>query len=194
MTGYWPAARAGTAEHAHTGRACPVGNAHEDAAGRIVLDAVRYSAAAFNAMWRMVSRTANPAAAAAVAGPGAAGGRTVPAAVSYFNLRQDLSAGTGPRQRRRRSRLLTARRRSTVTACISLLRRLLPNLVTDGFCQARLRVYMNHAVDRSGCLAATGGLDRFRESQILLRRVRGRTLTFPAAYRLSATQCRYRTR
>jgi len=49
-----------------------VGNAHEDAAGRIVLDAVRYSAAAFNAMWRMVSRTANPAAAAAVAGPGSA--------------------------------------------------------------------------------------------------------------------------
>ena len=49
-----------------------VGNAHEDAAGRIVLDAVRYSAAAFTAMWRMVSRTANPAAATAVAGPGSA--------------------------------------------------------------------------------------------------------------------------
>ncbi len=45
-----------------------VANAYEDAAGRIVLDAVRYSAAAFNGMWRIVSGAANPAAAAAGAG------------------------------------------------------------------------------------------------------------------------------
>ena len=42
-----------------------VANACEDAAGRIVLDAVRYSAAAFKGMWRMVSGAAIPAAAAA---------------------------------------------------------------------------------------------------------------------------------
>jgi len=44
----------------------------------------------------------------------------------------------------------------------------------DGrFCQACLRVHMSHAANRGGCGAVTGGLDGFREAQILLRRVRG---------------------
>ena len=61
--------------------------------------------------------------------------------------------------------------------------RLLPNPGTDGFCQGRLRVYINHApLTGSGCPTATDGLDRFRESQILLRRVGGRPPTFPPAY------------
>jgi hypothetical protein len=60
--------------------------------------------------------------------------------------------------------------------------RLLPNPGTDGFCQGRLRVYMNHApLTGSGCPTVTDGLDRFRESQILLRRVGGRPPTFPPA-------------
>jgi hypothetical protein len=42
-------------------------------------------------------------------------------------------------------------------------------------------------LSRSGCPAVTEGLDRFRESQILLRRVRGRMPTLPLAYRPSAT-------
>jgi hypothetical protein len=61
--------------------------------------------------------------------------------------------------------------------------RLLPNPGTDGFCQGRLRVYINHApLTGSGCPTVTDGLDRFRESQILLRRVGGRPPTFPPAY------------
>src|ERR1019366_2673247 len=44
---------------------------------------------------------------------------------------------------------------------------------------------------RAGCPAVTDGLDdRFRESQTLLRRVRGRTPALPPAYRLSATRSR----
>ncbi|MGI8331714.1 carotenoid oxygenase family protein [Actinomadura scrupuli] len=42
-----------------------VGNACEDAAGRIVLDAVRYTAADFTALWGLVSGTTDPAATAA---------------------------------------------------------------------------------------------------------------------------------
>ncbi len=62
--------------------------------------------------------------------------------------------------------------------------RLLLNLRTDGFCQGRLGVYMNHApLTGSGCPTVTDGLDRFRESNILLRRVGGRPPTFPPAYR-----------
>jgi hypothetical protein len=58
--------------------------------------------------------------------------------------------------------------------------RLLPNPGTDGFCQGRLRVYMNQApLTGSGCPTVTDGPDRFRESQILLRRVGGRPPTFP---------------
>jgi hypothetical protein len=49
-----------------------------------------------------------------------------------------------------------------------------------GFCQGRLRVNMPLA--GSGCPTVTDGLDRFRESQILLRRVGGRPPTFPPAY------------
>ena len=61
--------------------------------------------------------------------------------------------------------------------------RLLPNPGTDGFCQGRLRVYINRApLTRSGCPTVTDGLDRFQESQILLRRVGGRPPTFPPAY------------
>jgi len=70
----------------------------------------------------------------------------------------------------------------------------------DGrFCQACLRVHMSHAANRGGCGAVTGGLDGFREAQILLRRVRGRTLTLPHDQELCArsdmsfwTACRYR--
>jgi len=36
---------------------------------------------------------------------------------------------------------------------------------------------------RSGCPAVTDGLDGFRESRTLLRRVRGRTLAFPPVIR-----------
>ena len=72
--------------------------------------------------------------------------------------------------------------------------RLLPNLVTDGLGQGRLRVYMNHAPLPRRLPAATDGLDRFRESQILLRRVRGRTPALPPAYRSSAAQSRHWTR
>src|ERR1039458_2470563 len=47
---------------------------------------------------------------------------------------------------------------------------------------------------RAGCPAVTDGLDdRFRESQTLLRRVRGRTPALPPAYRLSATRSRQPT-
>ena len=61
--------------------------------------------------------------------------------------------------------------------------RLLPDPGTDGFCQGRLCVYINHApLTGSGCPTVTDGLDRFRESQILLRRVGGRPPTFPPAY------------
>jgi len=57
--------------------------------------------------------------------------------------------------------------------------RLLPNPGTDGFCQGRLRVYLNRApLTGSGCPSVTDGLDRFRESQILLRWVGGRPLHF----------------
>jgi carotenoid cleavage dioxygenase-like enzyme len=48
-----------------------VGNAHEDEAGRIVLDAVRYSAAEFSSLWSLISRSTlpgGPAAAAAAVG------------------------------------------------------------------------------------------------------------------------------
>ncbi|MBE1531109.1 carotenoid oxygenase family protein [Actinomadura algeriensis] len=38
-----------------------VGNAHEDAAGRIVLDAVRYSPGDFTTLWAMISGAADPA-------------------------------------------------------------------------------------------------------------------------------------
>jgi hypothetical protein len=68
--------------------------------------------------------------------------------------------------------------------------RLLPYLVTDGFGQGRLRVYMNQAAYRGDCPAVTDGLDGFRESQILLRRVRGRTPTLPPDTGSSATQSR----
>jgi carotenoid cleavage dioxygenase-like enzyme len=44
-----------------------VGNAHEDAAGRIVLDAVRYSAAEFASLWGLLSRSVTPAGPAAAA-------------------------------------------------------------------------------------------------------------------------------
>ena len=49
--------------------------------------------------------------------------------------------------------------------------------------QGRLRVKMSRELSRCGCPAVTDGLDRFRESQMLLRRVRGRTPTLPPAYR-----------
>ncbi len=39
-----------------------VGNAHEDASGRVVLDAVRYSRESFTAIWGRISGSANPAA------------------------------------------------------------------------------------------------------------------------------------
>ncbi|MFF5210825.1 carotenoid oxygenase family protein [Streptosporangium sp. NPDC000396] len=39
-----------------------VGNAHEDASGRVVLDAIRYSPDAFTAIWRHIGGTSNPAA------------------------------------------------------------------------------------------------------------------------------------
>jgi hypothetical protein len=48
------------------------------------------------------------------------------------------------------------------------------------------RVHEPCSPTRSGCPAVTDGLDGFRESQILLRRVRGRTPTLPPACRLSA--------
>ena len=45
-------------------------------------------------------------------------------------------------------------------------------------------MYMNHArLTGSGCPTVTDGLDRFRESNIRLRRVGGRPPTFPPAYR-----------
>jgi hypothetical protein len=60
--------------------------------------------------------------------------------------------------------------------------RLLPNLRTDGFCQGRPGVYMNYArLTGGGCPAVTDGLDRFRESNTLLRWVGGRPPTFPPA-------------
>ena len=73
--------------------------------------------------------------------------------------------------------------------------RLLPNPGTDGFCQGRLRVYINHVpLTGSGCPTVTDGLDRFRESQILLRWVGGRPPTFPSAYgRREAESHRSRT-
>ncbi|MEV7808616.1 carotenoid oxygenase family protein [Microbispora sp. NPDC088329] len=48
-----------------------VGNAHEDAAGHVVLDAVRYSRADFTAVWRMAGGATDPTgpAAAAAASP-----------------------------------------------------------------------------------------------------------------------------
>lgn len=42
-----------------------VGNAHEDAAGRIVLDAVRYTAADFTGLWSRIGDVRDPASAAA---------------------------------------------------------------------------------------------------------------------------------
>lgn len=57
--------------------------------------------------------------------------------------------------------------------------RLLPSLRTDGFCQGRLGVYMNHArLTGSGCPTDIDGLNRFRESNILVRRVEGGHLHF----------------
>lgn len=49
---------------------------------------------------------------------------------------------------------------------------LLPNLGPDGLGQGRLGVHMNPGTP-TGVGAVTDGLDGFRESQILLRRVRG---------------------
>ncbi|GAA2877029.1 carotenoid oxygenase family protein [Streptosporangium fragile] len=43
-------------------------NAHEDPAGRVVLDAVRYTPAAFTALWERIGGSADPAAAAAAKG------------------------------------------------------------------------------------------------------------------------------
>jgi hypothetical protein len=59
----------------------------------------------------------------------------------------------------------------------------------DGLVQSSssLRVHEPLSFTRGGCPAVTDGLDGFRESQILLRRVRGRTPTLPPALRLSAT-------
>jgi hypothetical protein len=69
---------------------------------------------------------------------------------------------------------LPARPRSGWTRPLLPPTRLLPNPRTDGFCQGRLGVYMNHApLTGSGCPTVTDGLDRFRESNILLRRVGG---------------------
>ncbi|AXI76936.1 carotenoid oxygenase family protein [Peterkaempfera bronchialis] len=48
-----------------------IGNAHEDADGRIVLDAVRYAPESFAALWSRVGGAADPAAAAAATGGGA---------------------------------------------------------------------------------------------------------------------------
>ncbi|GGT05851.1 carotenoid oxygenase family protein [Nonomuraea spiralis] len=45
-----------------------VGNAHEDASGRIVLDAVRYGRADFTAVWRMAGGSGDPAASASFEG------------------------------------------------------------------------------------------------------------------------------
>ncbi|WP_460525323.1 carotenoid oxygenase family protein [Flindersiella endophytica] len=45
-----------------------VGNARDDAAGRVVLEAARYTPGAFNAIWASIGGTANPAAAAAELG------------------------------------------------------------------------------------------------------------------------------
>ena len=55
--------------------------------------------------------------------------------------------------------------------------------------RSRLGVYMSHAVSPGAVALTTSrpGLTGSGESQILLRRVRGRTLTLPPAYRLSAT-------
>lgn len=49
--------------------------------------------------------------------------------------------------------------------------RSLPNLVTDGFSQGRLGVYRNHVALRRRLPCGPDGLDRSRESRILLRRV-----------------------
>ncbi|GIH89976.1 carotenoid oxygenase family protein [Planobispora siamensis] len=45
-----------------------VGNAHEDAEGRVVLDAVRYSPGSFRRIWDEISGNSDPAASAAVIG------------------------------------------------------------------------------------------------------------------------------
>ncbi|WP_329518909.1 carotenoid oxygenase family protein [Spirillospora sp. NBC_01491] len=45
-----------------------VGNAHEDASGRVVLDAVRYGAAAFNAIWGDIGGAVDPVQAASKTG------------------------------------------------------------------------------------------------------------------------------
>src|ERR1035438_3272995 len=61
--------------------------------------------------------------------------------------------------------------------------RLLPNLVTDGFGQARLGVYINHAPSPGPvALPSQTGFIRFRESHALLQRVRGRPPALPPAY------------
>ncbi|POX39288.1 dioxygenase [Streptomyces sp. Ru73] len=74
-----------------------VGNAHEDAAGRLVLDAVRYDRATFNSMWTAIGgrAAAAPGAAAALpTGPGASGAAS-PAAPGPVLYRWTLDLVTG---------------------------------------------------------------------------------------------------
>ena len=71
----------------------------------------------------------------------------------------------------RHPRRASHRRRPRAVPCPDPRTRLLPDHVMDGSGQG-LRVYMGHAA-LPGPIAVTGGLDGFRRSRTLLRRVRG---------------------